>query len=479
MAKIVLTTKDLKNLPEDVQAVLKEYVFGAPVNEDQTISFDSQVDALDNYLERAKSAAFRPVDSVSLEASIAFLFGLDPLSSIPCIEYLISHEFASKETLAKAAGKNDSKGINGLVGSINRRFKSLFSDDDANQNLIYYRKRDKTYAIDESFHPALRFGVWAIKQDVDWEACKEVKWHADYEPEEVRTVFEDKIETILEKNKMPDRLVLNMASIRGFISKTKLGYSIYTGFVEGDGDHHWGVYRQALSNESKSNFLFASTDINENFWYCDDDLEHGSNTIPRDQFFSAFFEGSPDLEQLGQLTSFYRENKFSDRYEASDYASANVDMEAEFGKFGFYSYGDAPGGIGGGLGAFQWFTNEKEALDYIEQVLPFDPPGPGSISPELVASEVQKITEKRLNSAGEDEYEMQEFISDLNIALKRFSQIEWIGQFEDLTSGEAQTDFEKGVRETFFDNLGKDAYEGPIKSEHMDVFKDTLNTFGF
>ena len=476
MAKIVLTTSDLKKLPEEVQTVLKEYVFGEPVDEVQATSSESPVDTSSDYRESIESAAFRPVDSISLEASIAFLFGLDPLSSIPCIEYLISHEFASKETLANTAGKHDSKGINGLVGSINRRFKSLFSQDDANQNLIYYRKRDKTYAIDESFHPALRFGAWAIKQDVDWEACKEVKWHSDYEPKGYKTKHGG-IEETEKERKMSDFLELNVSSIKGFISKAKLGVSIFMGSVEGEGDHRWGVYRQVLSNEPKSNFLLASTEIDENFWYCDDYLKYSSNNIPHDPFFTAFFQDNPNFGQLGQLTSFYRENKFSDRDEASVYANENVDMEADFGKFGFFTYGDAPGGIGGGIGVYLWFANEKEALDYIEQVLPFDPPGPASMSPELVASEVQKIIEKRLNPAGEDEYEIEEFISDLNIALKRFSQIEWMGQFEDLISGEIQTDFVKHVRKTFFDNLGQDPYTGPIKDEDIEAFKNSLNDF--
>ena len=132
MAKIVLTTSDLKKLPEEVRTVLKEFIFGERADGEEATSSESPVDALSNYLESIKSTDtnFTPVDTISLEASIAFLFGLDPLSSIPCIEYLISNESASKETLAKVAGKNDSKGINGLIGSINRRFKSLFSHDD-------------------------------------------------------------------------------------------------------------------------------------------------------------------------------------------------------------------------------------------------------------------------------------------------------------------------------------------------------------
>ena len=214
------------------------------------------------------------------------------------------------------------------------------------------------------------------------------------------------------------------------------------------------------------------------YWYIDK-VYKIIRSITSGPISFGIFQSKPNFEKLGRLLSFYRENKFSDRDEASNYAIANVDLEADFGKFGFFSYGDAPAGIGGGAGVFLWFANEKEALDHIEQVLPFDPPGPHDMSPELVASEVQKINEKRLNSAGEDEYELQELISDLNKVLRQFSQIEWMGQFEELVSGEVKTDFEKKVRETFFDNLDKDPYEGPIKGEHVDVFKDTLNTFGF
>ena len=447
MAKSVLTTSDLKKLPKDVQIALKEYVFDERVDENQAISLEDSSNAVSKDPLKILDGMFFPVETISLEASIAFLFGLDPLSSIPCIEYLTIHGFASKEKLANLAGKKDSKGINGLIGSINRRFKSLFSHNDANQNLIYYRKKDKTYAIDESFQPALNFGMWAIKQDVDWEACKEISWSADYEPLEHIRSFSDGRDILKPVNPMPGELDLNIDSIRGFISKTKLGDSVYAGSHESDGDYRWGVCRRALSNESHCNFLLFS-DIGC-YWYVDESPIRSLDELPVDPFLSEFFNQSPNFEKLGRLVSFYRENKFSDRDEASNYAIANVDLEADFGKFGFFSYGDAPAGIGGGAGVFLWFANEKEALDHIEQVLPFDPPGPHDMSPELVASEVQKINEKRLNSAGEDEYEMQELISDLNKVLRQFSQIEWMGQFEELVSGEVKTDFEKQVRETF------------------------------
>ena len=92
---------------------------------------------------------------------------------------------------------------------------------------------------------------------------------------------------------------------------------------------------------------------------------------------------------------------------------------------------------------------------------------------------MQKLTERRLNSAATGEYETQELVSDLNSILKNFSKIEWMGNFEDLINAKAQGEFLISVREEFFDNLDKDPYEGPIKQEDADVFKDTLNTFGF
>ena len=54
-----------------------------------------------------------------------------------------------------------------------------------------------------------------------------------------------------------------------------------------------------------------------------------------------------------------------------------------------------------------------------------------------------------------------------------------MGNFEDLINAKAQGEFLISVREEFFDNLDKNPYEGPINQEDVDVFKDTLNTFGF
>ena len=282
---------------------------------------------------------------------------------------------------------------------------------------------------------------------------------------------------------MPVELKLNIESIRGFISKTKLGYDDYVGSSDRQDDGtDWGVYNRVLTNCEKSNYLFATHTYDLNFWYLGNEIK---STGFGDHYYQAFFNPNPDYGKLGRLVQFYRKHLVPVSH-GGEISNKNIrwypkgaDMEADYGKFGLFACSDAPSAIGGDVGAFLWFKDEAAALEYIEQVLPFEPTGPSGTNPKMVAAEVQKLTDRRLNSAATGEYETQELVSDLNSVLKNFFKIEWMGNFEDLINAKPQGEFLISVREEFFDNLDKDPYEGPIKQEDADVFKDTLNTFGF
>jgi len=99
--------------------------------------------------------------------------------------------------------------------------------------------------------------------------------------------------------------------------------------------------------------------------------------------------------------------------------------------WGFYAYGDAPGGIGGGVGMFCWFDGRAPMLKFIADVLPFSPPGPSTSDPLEVASRVRQT----LDQVKAGELTLVTARTRLNKVLRSYSQIEWIGTFKDLKDG--------------------------------------------
>lgn len=141
--------------------------------------------------------------------------------------------------------------------------------------------------------------------------------------------------------------------------------------------------------------------------------------------------------------------------------------------WGMYSYGDAPGGIGGGVGSFVWFPSEDLLLDFIAAVLPFSPPGPASMDHALTAKKVKEIVEQV--RSGDSDLNVSR--AELNDVLKRYSQIEWFGTFEELRSGES--DYSKKVLERF--RYMEDEDEGPpreLSDQEVDEFIDFLREYG-
>jgi len=99
--------------------------------------------------------------------------------------------------------------------------------------------------------------------------------------------------------------------------------------------------------------------------------------------------------------------------------------------WGMYSYGDAPAAIGGGTGAFTWFNSKTALLKFIEDVLPYSPPGPGNTDPLAVADKVRAV----LRNLRSGDLELDEARRRLNTVLRAHSQIEWMGTFKDLKDG--------------------------------------------
>lgn len=477
MAKIVLTTSDLKKLPEDVQNVLKEYLFGEKTSSKLDVDIHNSNSAPS---EEKNEIFYSPVDTMSLEASIAFLSGLDPSTSIPTISMLLRKSSASPLEIAEVVGKTSEKGINGLVGSINRRFKGLFESPETAQNLIYFRKNEKVFEIEDSFHSSLSFGLWAVGHDIDWEGVKEIKWEADYIPRKVHVHDGDRnIDYTDFERDMPDKIRLNLSSIKNFIKRESLGNGRYVGetFDLDDGSVAGG-HQVVLSNSDNYNSLVYFSQASETMWFVGEDFIATDMEGEPDQFLRQFgrYTLEPDYQFLGRLIPFYREQKIHGQKIGKKYAAEELDLTADIGKFGFFSYEDAPRDSRDGVGGFHWFANEKDALEYIEKVLPHDPPGPSGMPADRVASRCQAIIKKRVQLGAH--YLLGDLMSDLNSALAGFSQIEWIGTFETLASRAEKNDFLEGVFENFFIRLNCEPYDGPVKNKDLAVFKETLNTFG-
>lgn len=145
--------------------------------------------------------------------------------------------------------------------------------------------------------------------------------------------------------------------------------------------------------------------------------------------------------------------------------------------WGFYSYGDAPAGMGGGVGSFVWFGDKDEMLSFITSTLPFSPPGRASCDWAAVASDVSGIVHALRGGS----LSLAEGMCQLNTALKTFSQIEWMGTYEDLKGGDAE--YAKVVRRAFFEesagrSMDDSSLPPPIAPHQDGQFREYLTGWG-
>ena len=142
--------------------------------------------------------------------------------------------------------------------------------------------------------------------------------------------------------------------------------------------------------------------------------------------------------------------------------------------WGFYSYGDAPAAIGGGMGSFCWFGSRAKMLRFVVDVLPYSPPGPSDSDCTVVARQVTAI----ISEIESEKIDLEKARRKLNRVLRSYSQIEWIGTFKELASG--QKAYSKRIIKAF-----RHAHDLPINSAPIEVtraqmaeFKIFLSEFG-
>jgi hypothetical protein len=142
-------------------------------------------------------------------------------------------------------------------------------------------------------------------------------------------------------------------------------------------------------------------------------------------------------------------------------------------EWGFFSYGDAPPAIGGGVGMFTWFPDRAAMLTFIEETLPYSPPGQASLDPNEIAENAAKVVERiRIGTLSDEDGRLA-----LNKVLETCSQLEWIGTVADLLAGDHP--YTVHVRQAFrADDDDDDADGGPITEEEKDEFIEFLNTWG-
>lgn len=155
-----------------------------------------------------------------------------------------------------------------------------------------------------------------------------------------------------------------------------------------------------------------------------------------------------------------------------EWAKTN-DVTPHDDSLGFYSYGDASPAVGGGVGCFTWFDGPDAMLKFIQNVLPFCPPGPASKDHLLTQGDVKALIEAHL--AGKSTFE--ELRLKLNKVLKSYSQIEWIGSFRELRTGTGE--FAVELIRSFRDDDDEEGSDViPVEAEEVPHFIDFLGEYG-
>jgi hypothetical protein len=168
------------------------------------------------------------------------------------------------------------------------------------------------------------------------------------------------------------------------------------------------------------------------------------------------------------------EQEYLEREEATQRASEVADVRIpEPSSWGFFSYGDAPGAIGGGVGSFLWVDDEADLVPFLAEHLTFLAPGMASIDPGRVDREVHE----RLRGVTPEEAGSAEFLQGLNEILHHFSQVEWIGKLDELMRGSG--DFPCRVRERYRSDVESEgAPTDPIPDEELDAFREQIRQYG-
>ena len=141
-------------------------------------------------------------------------------------------------------------------------------------------------------------------------------------------------------------------------------------------------------------------------------------------------------------------------------------------EWGFFSYGDAPPAIGGGAGMFTWFPDRESMLAFIENTLPYFPPGQADLDAGEVADHTAEIVHQMRTGALSD----KDALLRLNKVLETCSQLQWIGTVTDLLSGDHA--YAAEVRASFRDDADEAAGSHSIAEDEKENFFDFLDTWG-
>ena len=147
------------------------------------------------------------------------------------------------------------------------------------------------------------------------------------------------------------------------------------------------------------------------------------------------------------------------------------------GAWGAFSWGDAHPAIGGGIGAFQWFSSRDELLNYLSDHAitiwkDFDSEDEWKI--------LQQSLKNILSSPSEDKYAV---LDEFNELIKGYFQVEWLGTLDELVN--SNDDFPKKVRSYFYENSNDDELESvedecteEIPANKRTEFSESLEQYG-
>ncbi|HEY9679160.1 MAG TPA: hypothetical protein V6C76_14220 [Drouetiella sp.] len=108
--------------------------------------------------------------------------------------------------------------------------------------------------------------------------------------------------------------------------------------------------------------------------------------------------------------------------------------------WGFFAYDDSPGAAGGGAGNFSWFETKEDMVGFLRR-FPL-------LAHSSVATDLDRFTAAKEFMANSDVDDFdQKSVEKFNKLVVGIEQIQWLGQLNDLLSGE--TEFAEGMRKFF------------------------------
>jgi hypothetical protein len=164
-----------------------------------------------------------------------------------------------------------------------------------------------------------------------------------------------------------------------------------------------------------------------------------------------------------------------DENEMIELINHHAELTPEPGMAGVF-YRDTPSSaaLSSGTGQFLWFACMAETLEFLrdhahDMNLGM---GPMSMDPQPLRDQVEHFVDRAI--AGD--LPPNAMVTQLNIALEGYVEIDWVGQFEDLVLGE--DDFALDVRRSFKRSQGEAGDDLQILNDQIDEFREFLPEYG-